>query len=73
MKGLWEQVYQGQSDGSIPGWLQCAQIAAEGGRVAGDIDDLVRLRGGKALADLGAKPGARRVDYHEVRMLRRRL
>src|SRR4051794_15114672 len=74
MKGLWEQVYQGQSDGSIPGWLQCAQIAAEGGRVAGNIDDLARLDAGEAFADLSTETGTRWVYYDKIRMLRwRRL
>jgi hypothetical protein len=74
MKGLWEQVYQGQSNGSIPGWLQCAQIAAQGGRVAGNVDDLARLDAGETFADLSPEAGTRWVYYDEVRMLRwRRL
>jgi hypothetical protein len=54
MECLWEQVYQGESDGSIPGWLQRAQIAGEGGGIAGNVNDLARLYGGKLVADVAA-------------------
>ena len=70
MECLWEQVYQGEGDGSIPGWLQRAQVAGEGGGVAGDVDDLAWLHGREALADLRAETGARRVDYDQVWLLR---
>src|ERR1700761_8883887 len=55
MECLWKQVYQGDGDGSIPGWLQRPEVAGEGGRVAGDVDDLARSNGGESLADLGAE------------------
>jgi hypothetical protein len=54
--------YQGDGDGSIPGWLQRAEVTGEGGRVAGDIDDPGRPNGGEALADPGAEAGTRRID-----------
>ena len=66
MECLWKQIYQGDSDGSIPGWLQRAEVAGEGGRVAGNVDDPSRPNGGESLADLGAQAGARRVDDDEV-------
>ena len=66
MECLWEQVYQGEGDGSIPGWLQRAEVAGEGGGIAGDVDDPAWLNGGEALADFSAEAGARRVDYDQV-------
>jgi hypothetical protein len=71
MECLWEQVYQGEGDGSIPGWLQCAQVPGEGGGIAGDIDDLAWLNDREALADISAETGTRRIDYDEVWLLRR--
>jgi hypothetical protein len=66
MECLWKQVYQGESDGSIPGWLQRAQVAGEGGGIAGNVDDLARLYGGKLVADVAAQTCAWRVDYDEI-------
>jgi hypothetical protein len=54
MECLWKQIYQGESDGSIPGWLQRAQVAGEGRRVAGNVDNLARLHGGEPVADVAA-------------------
>src|ERR1700761_9058781 len=66
MESLWEQVYQGEGHGSIPGWLQRMQVAGEGGGVAGDVDDLHRLDVSDALADFCTETGTRRVQYDEV-------
>src|ERR1700751_2076942 len=66
MECLWKQVYQGDGDRSIPGWLQRADVAGEGGGVAGDVDDLARPTGSKSVADPGAQASARRVDHNEV-------
>ena len=54
MECLWKQIYQGESDGSIPGWLQRAQVAGEGRGVAGNVDNLARLHGGQPVADVAA-------------------
>lgn len=66
MKCLWEQVYQRNCEGSIPGWLQRTQVTGEGGGIAGDIDDLRRSEGGQPLADLCPQTGARRVCDHQI-------
>src|ERR1700749_1706715 len=66
MECLWEQVYQGEVHGSIPGWLQRMQVAGEGGGVAGDVDDLLRLDVSDALADFRTETGTWRVHYDEV-------
>jgi hypothetical protein len=68
MECLWEQVYQGEGDGSIPGWLQRSQIAGEGGGVTGDVDDLAWLHGCKPLADFGTEAGSWRVHHDEIGM-----
>ena len=62
MECLWEQVYQGESDGSIPGWLQRAEVPGEGGGGARDVNDLRRLNGCQAPGDVCAKPCTRRID-----------
>ena len=66
MECLWEQVYQCEGDGSIPGWLQRAQVTGEGCRIAGDIDDLRRADGGQALTDLRAQARPGRIDNDQV-------
>ena len=66
MKSLWEQVYQGEGYGSIPGWLQRTQVAGEGGGVAGDVDNLLRLDVSDALAGFCTETGTWRVQYDEV-------
>ena len=70
MECLWKQVYQGEGNGSIPGWLQRTQVAGQGGGVAGDVDDPGWLNGREALADLCAETSTRRIDYDEVWLLR---
>jgi hypothetical protein len=66
MECLWEQVYQGEGNRSIPGWLQRPEVAGEGCGVAGDVDDLAWLNGGEALADFCTEASTRRVNYDEV-------
>ena len=66
MECLWKQVYQSDADRSIPGWLQRAEVAGEGGGVAGDINKPSRPNGGEALADISAEAGTWRVDDNEV-------
>ena len=66
MECLWEQVYQGEGHGSIPGWLQRMQVAGKGGGVAGDVDYLLRLDVSDALADFCTETGTWRVQHDEI-------
>src|ERR1700744_1955000 len=66
MECLWKQVYQGEGNGSIPGWLQRAEVPGQGRGVAGDVDDLAWLNGRKPLADLRAQASPRWVHNDQV-------
>ena len=66
MECLWKQVYQGEGNGSIPGWLQRAEVPGQRRWVAGDVDDLAWLKGSEALADLRAKASAGWVHNDQV-------
>ena len=66
MECLWKQVYQGEGNGSIPGWLQRAEVPGQRRWVAGDVDDLAWLKGSEALADLRAQASAGWVHNDQV-------
>lgn len=66
MRAFWEKIDRFGGAEGVAFFREQLHVAGEGGRVAGDVDDALRLHGGDGLDHVGAYALARRVDDDHV-------
>ena len=66
MRAFWEKINRFGGAEGVAFFREQLHVAGEGGRVAGDVDDALRLHGGDGLDHVGAYALARRVDDDHV-------
>lgn len=66
MRAFWEKIDRFGGAEGVAFFREQLHVAGEGGRVAGDVDDALRLHGGDGFDHVGAYALARRVDDDHV-------